>query len=94
MPTYEYRCAMGHTFEEFQSILADPIELCPVCGAKAERQISASGLIFKGSGFYITDYGRKNASAPATAKPSPADKPAAEKSADTSSSTTKKEDKA
>jgi putative FmdB family regulatory protein len=94
MPTYEYRCAMGHTFEEFQSILADPIEHCPICGAKAERQISASGLIFKGTGFYITDYGRKNASAPATAKPISADKPAAEKPSDASSSSTKKEDKA
>jgi putative FmdB family regulatory protein len=62
MPTYEYRCENGHRFEEFQSIVAAPIEICPQCGAKAERLISAgSGVIFKGSGFYATDYGRKTA---------------------------------
>ncbi|HEY3294926.1 MAG TPA: zinc ribbon domain-containing protein [bacterium] len=61
MPTYEYRCEKGHVFEEFQSILADPIQVCPVCGAHAERIISGgTGLIFKGSGFYITDYAHKN----------------------------------
>jgi putative FmdB family regulatory protein len=59
MPTYEYRCDKGHAFEEFQSMLADPIQVCPLCGAHAERIISAgAGLIFKGSGFYATDYGR------------------------------------
>jgi putative FmdB family regulatory protein len=59
MPTYEYKCtACGHTFEKFQSITAEPIKRCPHCGkAKAKRLISAgAGLIFKGSGFYITDY--------------------------------------
>jgi putative FmdB family regulatory protein len=61
MPTYEYHCAKGHVFEEFQSIVAEPVKICPQCGAKVERLISAgSGLIFKGTGFYITDYGRKN----------------------------------
>lgn len=59
MPTYEYKCsACGHAFEKFQSITAEPIKRCPACGkAKAKRLISAgAGLIFKGSGFYITDY--------------------------------------
>jgi len=59
MPTYEYRCdACGHTFEKFQSIKADPIKRCPECGkAKVKRLISTGGgMIFKGSGFYITDY--------------------------------------
>ena len=59
MPTYEYRCsACGHTFEKFQSITAEPIKVCPECGKKkVQRLIGAgSGLIFKGSGFYITDY--------------------------------------
>ena len=59
MPTYEYKCAAcGHKFEKFQSITAAPIKQCPSCGKnKAERQIgTGAGLIFKGSGFYITDY--------------------------------------
>lgn len=61
MPTYVYRCVEGHEFEEFQSIVAVPIEVCPLCGAHAERQISGgTGLIFKGSGFYITDYSKKS----------------------------------
>lgn len=58
MPTYEYQCtACGHKFEEFQSISAAPITICPECGGKTERLISGgAGLLFKGSGFYITDY--------------------------------------
>jgi putative FmdB family regulatory protein len=59
MPTYEYKCdACGHPFEKFQSITAPAIRKCPKCGKnKVRRLISAgAGLIFKGSGFYITDY--------------------------------------
>ena len=57
MPTYEYRCPRGHEFELFQRISEEPGAPCPVCGEKAERQLSAGGgLLFKGSGFYITDY--------------------------------------
>ena len=59
MPTYEYKCdACGYQFERFQSITADPIKRCPECGkAKVKRLIgTGAGLIFKGSGFYITDY--------------------------------------
>jgi putative FmdB family regulatory protein len=59
MPTYEYRCeACRHEFEKFQSITAPPIKKCPECGKnKVKRLISkGAGLIFKGSGFYITDY--------------------------------------
>jgi putative FmdB family regulatory protein len=59
MPTYEYQCANGHTFELFQRISDKPKAKCPVCGARATRVISGgAGLIFKGSGFYITDYGK------------------------------------
>jgi len=57
MPTYEYRCANGHTFERFQKISEPPVDVCPECGAAAERVLSGGGgLLFKGSGFYITDY--------------------------------------
>ena len=70
MPTYEYRCENGHDFEEFVlKISAAKSELpCPTCGARGERRVSAGGgLLFKGSGFYITDYGKdgKKSSSPA-----------------------------
>jgi putative FmdB family regulatory protein len=57
MPTYEYRCSKGHHFELFQRMNEPPVDRCPECNATAERVISSgAGLIFKGSGFYITDY--------------------------------------
>lgn len=57
MPTYEYRCQKGHEFEVFQRMSEPPVEKCIHCGAGAERLLSAgAGLLFKGSGFYITDY--------------------------------------
>ncbi|MHB2150215.1 FmdB family zinc ribbon protein [Calditrichota bacterium LG25] len=61
MPTYEYICTKcGYEFEEFQSISAEPISICPKCNGRVERKISAgAGLVFKGSGFYITDYKNK-----------------------------------
>jgi putative FmdB family regulatory protein len=64
MPTYEYKCnTCGYVFEEFQSISDEPIKICPKCGGNVSKKISAGvGLIFKGSGFYITDYKRKNSS--------------------------------
>ena len=57
MPTYEYRCQKGHEFEVFQRMSEPPVEKCLQCGAPAERKLSAgAGVLFKGSGFYITDY--------------------------------------
>ncbi len=57
MPTYEYRCPNGHEFEQFQRMSEPPVAKCPVCGAEAQRQLSGgAGILFKGSGFYITDY--------------------------------------
>jgi putative FmdB family regulatory protein len=59
MPTYEYRCPAGHEFELFQKMSDKPRAKCPTCNANAERRISGgAGLHFKGSGFYITDYGK------------------------------------
>ena len=57
MPTYEYRCPKGHAFEIFQRMSDKPGAACPDCGAAAERILSGgAGFIFKGDGFYITDY--------------------------------------
>ena len=57
MPTYEYRCPKGHEFEMFQRMSDEPRATCPECGRTAERLLSGgAGLIFKGEGFYITDY--------------------------------------
>lgn len=64
MPTYEYQCEQcGEEFEYFQSIKAAPKEVCERCGGHLTKLVSAgAGLIFKGSGFYITDYKKQNAS--------------------------------
>ena len=61
MPTYEYFCtSCGFEFEEFQSIASEPISVCPKCSEHVQRKISGgTGLIFRGSGFYITDYKNK-----------------------------------
>ncbi len=57
MPTYEYKCVNGHFVEQFQSINDQPLTKCPECGQETSRQIGGgSGLMFKGSGFYVTDY--------------------------------------
>ncbi|MHB1310810.1 MAG: FmdB family zinc ribbon protein [Gemmatimonadaceae bacterium] len=72
MPTYEFRCANGHDFEEFFLKMSDAkSELpCPSCGERGLRQMSAGGgLLFKGSGFYITDYGKDGKKAQALSKP-------------------------
>ena len=75
MPTYEYECKMcGHTFDVFQNMRDTPLKTCPKCGKELRRLINGgSGIIFKGSGFYVTDKSGKNASGPA--KPKPDDKP-------------------
>ena len=64
MPTYEYRREDGTTFEIQQRITEDPLETCPETGQDVERIISGgSGLIFKGDGFYVNDYGSGSSSA-------------------------------
>lgn len=60
MPTYAYRCPAGHEFERFERKISDKSRVkCPTCGKMAQRLISGgAGILFKGSGFYITDYKR------------------------------------
>jgi putative FmdB family regulatory protein len=62
MPTYEYECRRcGHAFEAFQSMTDKPLRTCPECGGRVRRLIGAgAGIIFKGSGFYATDYRSTN----------------------------------
>ena len=64
MPTYDYECtACPNTFELLQPITAKPIKKCPKCGGTVRRLIGrGAGVIFKGSGFYETDYKRKSSS--------------------------------
>ena len=61
MPTYEFKCPKGHVFEKYYPTITNTRRLkCPQCGKMAQRLISGgAGLVFKGSGFYITDYKRK-----------------------------------
>ena len=87
MPTYEYQCPEGHVFDKFQKMTDKARAKCPVCGKTATRKISGgAGLVFKGSGFYITDYG-KDGKGP---RKSESEKPAAESKPDS----TPKADKA
>ena len=63
MPTYEYACPKcGHEFEQFQSMRDEPLKKCPKCGKTGVKRLvgGGAGLIFKGSGFYITDYKNKS----------------------------------
>ena len=61
MPLYEYQCeSCGHRFEVIQKFSDAPIEVCPKCGAKVHKLISSPAIQFKGSGWYITDYAKKD----------------------------------
>ena len=62
VPIYEYRCANGHLFDVMQRMSDDPLTACIECGAAVQKVLNAPAIHFKGSGFYNTDYGRKNGS--------------------------------
>jgi len=73
MPLYEYQCrACGVRFERQQHVNDEPVKICPECGGEVVRLIQPVGIIFKGSGFYVTDHRAKSS----TAKPGSAKKSA------------------
>src|SRR5690348_12106667 len=92
MPTYEFRCPRGHEFEKFYRTIssAEAQAACPECGELAERILSPAGFAFKGSGFYLTDYGKNAHREKGSAPKSPASESSA---ADTPGSTTKSDAK-
>lgn len=93
MPTYDYECqSCGHIFEHFQSMSEDPLSECPKCGNGVKRLIGGGmGIIFKGSGFYVTDNrsGSKSSGSSDTAAPAKSD--AKKSDSKTSESSSKKE---
>lgn len=79
MPLYEYECFVcSHRFERIQKATAEPETTCPECGGSVRRLLGAPALQFKGSGWYVTDYGKGNGSQAGSdaAKAPPADKAA------------------
>lgn len=99
MPTYTYRREDGSTFDTHQKFLDDPLTTCPTTGQKVVRVVQAAGIIFKGSGFYVTDSkgsnpanaknGKKNGAEGATADTSANTTSPEAKSTDTSTTTAK-----
>jgi putative FmdB family regulatory protein len=84
MPTYEYVCTKcGHEMEAFQSMKDEPLKKCPACKRQAlKRKVGGgAGLIFKGTGFYITDYKKKSGTKPDSGEGQPASKPSETKAA-------------
>src|SRR5436305_453991 len=80
MPTYEYHCdACEHNFDEFQSMTEEPLKKCPECGKRKLRRIFGTGaaVLFKGSGFYQTDYRSESYKSAAKADQEASSKPAA-----------------
>ena len=102
MPTYDYECKKCGIFEKFQRITAEPIKKCPECGGPIRRLIGAgAGVIFKGSGFYATDYrsesykrdAKKDEGLSKASDSKPSDKKASDSKASDSKTSEKKSDK-
>jgi putative FmdB family regulatory protein len=86
MPVYEYRCDKGHTFEVLQRMTDDPVTTCQTCEAPVQRVFHPVAVHFKGSGFYATDYARKQDKKPVADK---GGEKKSDKAADASSSSSK-----
>jgi putative FmdB family regulatory protein len=69
MPIYEYECENKHRFEKWQSMKDDPIKECPECGTPVHKILHPAGIIFKGSGWYVTDSRKPAGEAKADTKP-------------------------
>ena len=103
MPLYEYVCDNGHRFELIRKFSDPPLDKCPTCGAPVRKLQSAPAIQFKGSGFYITDYAKKehvaaaradhDTSSASSAKDSKDSKDSGESGAKSSSTETKSETK-
>ncbi len=97
MPTYHYRCSdCGHSFDFFQKFAEDPLTECPECGGPIRRIPQPVGIVFKGSGWYVTDSrdAKKSTSSPPSdgaEKKNGAEKPAAKEPADKPAATATKE---
>ncbi|MDP2055418.1 MAG: zinc ribbon domain-containing protein [Acidobacteriota bacterium] len=90
MPLYEYQCeSCSHRFERIQKFSDPPVDTCPQCSGKVRKLISSPAIQFKGSGFYLTDYGRGGKSDLGTgaAKESTASTPAGETKSETKTET-------
>lgn len=87
MPLYDYKCSKcGHVFEVQQRITEEPLKYCPLCKGGIKRLISAAGIVFKGSGFYVTDSSSKHSALSSKTKE-------AKKSSETTKAEVKKEEK-
>lgn len=94
MPLYEYQCqSCGVRFERRQHITDEPVKVCPECGGEVHRLIHPVGIIFKGSGFYVTDNRAKSSTAPPRSTQKPSKTSEASKSTDKSSTDSKSDTK-
>jgi putative FmdB family regulatory protein len=90
MPLYEYECYVcGHRFEKIQKTTAEPTKICPACGGAVRRLLGVPALQFKGSGWYVTDYGKGSGGAAGTRKTETSENTVSESSKKDSSPSTK-----
>jgi putative FmdB family regulatory protein len=94
MPLYEYECENGHRFEKIQKFSDPPIETCPTCGATVRKLMSSPAIQFKGSGWYVTDYAKKDGGASKSEKSEKSETKASGETKTESASETKAEKKA
>ena len=87
MPRYDYKCdACSHRFVEKQSFSSEPVAECPECSSRASRQFVAVPIVFKGSGFYVNDYGKNSSTTKSSSDKEASDKEASNKESSSSES--------